>query len=623
MQRWNAWLLAIGLLLSAMASGVIALQRLKTEQANRSVELILDYPDVSVWATAEGKSVSAWLRSFSTPFSVALTEGTLAQWGMPVPGDVPAYLLSEARFQQAKRMLALKARVALTPPADAPAIEVRSMSGAKFWVVGDPEAIQSLGLGLDPEQVAQVRAGGKPIVGRLFNPPAVSPLALRGSLLLTREQGATLIIFAGDQVLGYRRGVRATAENIRAHALRFGAIEFARQMGAGTLALTAPENTVRVHSISLAESLTLSPQEIVERLERAVQERNIRALYLRAAGADTAMLRELIQSLEQKLRRSGYAVRESGARPFEPLQPALWLFALSGLGVGVLLGWLATQVRSGGIWALAPLGLGVVCALLALLPAGRKLIALAAAIAFPTVGMIALAGLTRRAQRMSAEHNTSSLRLERVANALVIPFGWSLMGALHVVGLLGETPFLIKADQFVGVKVAHGLPLLLVLSFYAAYVAGRWDFWREWLARPMLWGQVVLALVILGAVGFMLIRTGNEAPGAVPDWELRLRALLETVMNVRPRTKEFLIGHPALVIGVAMALAGHTRWLPLTMFLATIGQVSIVNTFCHLHTPLLVSLQRTGWGIVIGVALGVALLTLLRRLNLSLTTLVR
>ena len=120
--------------------------------------------------------------------------------------------------------------------------------------------------------------------------------------------------------------------------------------------------------------------------------------------------------------------------------------------------------------------------------------------------------------------------------------------------------------------------------------------------------------MVLGAVGLMLIRTGNEAPGAVPDWELRLRALLESIMQVRPRTKEFLIGHPALVVGAWLLLTGRTRFLPLAMFLATIGQASMVNTFCHLHSPLLVSLQRTGWGILLGVGLGLLVLGVLRSL---------
>jgi len=601
--RLSGGLLALGLMVSSLAAGVLALQRLRVEQANRAVEVVLDYPDVAQWASASGKPVAAWLRGFTMPFSVALTEGTLADWGMPIGAPTPTYLLSEARFQQAKRVLALKARVELQPPQDAPAVEVRSQSGARFWVVGDPLAITQLGLGLDPVQVAQVRAGGKPIVARLINPQGITPLALRGSLLFAREQGASLLIFAGDQVLGYRPGLQATAHNIQANAMRFGAIEFAKQAGAGNLTQAIPQHTVRVHSVGLAESLLLSPGEIVERLERAAQERNIRVLYLRAAGADTPTLRDILQQLERRLHRAGYAIRESGARPFEALQPPVWQFALVGLGVGVLAGWALTLFRRVGVWAFAPLALGVAFALLCLLPLGRKAVALAAALLFPTVGVVAMAWL---AQGVAPN-------LWQGARLLLVPFAWSLMGALHIVGLLAETPFLIKADQFAGVKLAHALPLLLVLVFYTAWVIGRWDFWREWLTHPVLWGQALLALVVLGAVGLMLIRTGNEAPGAVPDWELRLRALLESVMQVRPRTKEFLIGHPALVVGAWLLLTGRTRFLPLVMFLATIGQASVVNTFCHLHSPLLVSLQRTGWGILLGVGLGLLVLGVLTR----------
>ena len=601
--RLSGGLLALGLMVSSLAAGVLALQRLRVEQANRAVEVVLDYPDVAQWASASGKTVAAWLRGFTMPFSVALTEGTLADWGMPVAAPTPTYLLSDARFQQAKRMLALKARVELQPPQDAPAVEVRSQSGARFWVVGDPLAITQLGLGLDPVQVAQARAGGKPIVARLINPQGITPLALRGSLLFAREQGASLLIFAGDQVLGYRPGLQATAHNIQANAMRFGAIEFAKQAGAGNLTQAIPQYTVRVHSIGLAESLLLSPSEIVERLERAAQERNIRVLYLRAAGADTATLREILQQLERRLHRAGYAIRESGARPFGALQPPAWQFALVGLGVGILAGWVLTLFRRAGGWAFAPLALGVAFALLCLHPLGRKAVALAAALLFPTVGMAAMAWLAQGA----------APNLWQGARLMLVPFAWSLMGALHIVGLLAETPFLVKADQFAGVKVAHALPLLLVLVFYTAWVIGRWDFWREWLTHPVLWGQALLALVVLGAVGLMLIRTGNEAPGAVPDWELRMRALLESVMQVRPRTKEFLIGHPALVVGAWLLLTGRTRFLPLVMFLATIGQASVVNTFCHLHSPLLVSLQRTGWGILLGVGLGLLVLGVLTR----------
>ena len=103
--RLSGGLLALGLMVSSLVAGVLALQRLRVEQANRAVEVVLDYPDVAQWASASGKTVAAWLRGFTMPFSVALTEGTLAEWGMPVAAPTPTYLLSDARFQQAKRML--------------------------------------------------------------------------------------------------------------------------------------------------------------------------------------------------------------------------------------------------------------------------------------------------------------------------------------------------------------------------------------------------------------------------------------------------------------------------------------------------------------------------------------
>jgi hypothetical protein len=115
-------------------------------------------------------------------------------------------------------------------------------------------------------------------------------------------------------------------------------------------------------------------------------------------------------------------------------------------------------------------------------------------------------------------------------------------------------------------------------------------------------------LLVLLAVVLMLMRTGNEAPGAVSDIELRLRALLENLMNVRPRTKEFLIGHPALVLALMLLIQHRRAWLPLAMLLGAIGQVSVVNTFCHLHSPLAVSLLRVAWGAGLGVGLGLSIL---------------
>ncbi|GBC93937.1 hypothetical protein HRbin15_02439 [bacterium HR15] len=613
MERINRYLLVLGLLLSSAVAGRIAFERWRVEARNRSVELILDYSEVAALAASERKPVSEWLSRFSTPLSVALTEGTLQEWGARYEsGSGPLYVLTPDRYRQAKIALALKARVELKPPAQTPYVTVQSTEGGRFAVLGDPEWVAQLGLGLDPSQVRAVQAGRAQVVARLNNFPGIDAFAIRGTLQQLHQQGATLLVFAADQVLGFREHIKTTAQAIRAFGMRYGSIEFGKQAGDTQLSLLMPEHTVRLHSISATEAVTLAPGELVERLERAAQERNIRALYLRIGAGDTEQLRAVVQSLERALTRSGFTIRASGARPFQPLEPPPWLFPFIGLGVGILAGWLARQLGASRWLEWLPALLGVLLALLCLVPEGRKLVALAAAVLFPTVGLIMLPAIMGvRASEPGGYY------VPKLLSLLIFPFGWSLMGALHIVGLLAGSAFLIKADQFVGIKVAHVLPLLLVGAFYAAYAVGSWDFWRRWLQQPIFWWQAGVAMMVLLALVLMLIRTGNEAPGAVSDLELRARALLENLMNVRPRTKEFLIGHPALVVALALLMANRRTWLPLAMLLGTIGQVSVVNTFCHLHSPLVVSLLRVVWGAGIGIVLGLLLVGLFRKSELG------
>ena len=84
-----------------------------------------------------------------------------------------------------------------------------------------------------------------------------------------------------------------------------------------------------------------------------------------------------------------------------------------------------------------------------------------------------------------------------------------------------------------------------------------------------------------------------------------MRNFLNDVMGVRPRSKEFLIGYPMTLLLFWLG-ASKRNWI-LTIP-AVIGQVSLVNTYAHIHTALLMSLQRSFNGLVLGIVLGVLLL---------------
>jgi hypothetical protein len=115
---------------------------------------------------------------------------------------------------------------------------------------------------------------------------------------------------------------------------------------------------------------------------------------------------------------------------------------------------------------------------------------------------------------------------------------------------------------------------------------------------------VVAFLILAGAGLFILMRSGNEPLFGVGELETQLRAKLEALLYARPRTKEFLIGHPLLLAGILWHLRGRVALGYLGIVGGSIGLASVTNTFCHLHIPIALSLLRTFWGVLLGLVIG-------------------
>lgn len=219
----------------------------------------------------------------------------------------------------------------------------------------------------------------------------------------------------------------------------------------------------------------------------------------------------------------------------------------------------------------------------------------------------------------------------------------ALVGCLFIVGLLGETRFMVQIYPFAGVKVAHLLPLLLAVLL-AGWRISRplpvppWSLRslgatvRRWGKSSLKYWHLAVGLVALVVVYVYLTRTGNDAPVPVTGLEQAMRSGLTNLLAIRPRTKEFLIGYPAFLLA-AYALAsprvrgwaaGAPPWCQTALRLlwlaaasgALIPLVSLNNTFSHIHTPLEISLWRTFNGLWLGTVIAslvVALLGLVLR----------
>jgi hypothetical protein len=130
-------------------------------------------------------------------------------------------------------------------------------------------------------------------------------------------------------------------------------------------------------------------------------------------------------------------------------------------------------------------------------------------------------------------------------------------------------------------------------------------------STPINLGTAALALAGIAAVALVLMRRGNAPAVGVSATEAKVRAALQDTI-IRPRTKEVLL-HPLAIV----ALGGEWPvWFSNLLLLAgVIGQGSIVDTFAHYHTPLLISLLRTVYGLAFGAVLGVASLVVVRALR--------
>ena len=119
-------------------------------------------------------------------------------------------------------------------------------------------------------------------------------------------------------------------------------------------------------------------------------------------------------------------------------------------------------------------------------------------------------------------------------------------------------------------------------------------------------GELALSAVVLAALLVMALRSDNVSD--VPAFELAFRDFLERTLVVRPRTKEILIGYPALMLYFYVKqkdLVPHYR--EALRLAATLAFCSAMNTFCHFHTRLQLSVIRVlnGWwlGLLIGCVL--------------------
>ena len=646
--------LTVALVAGLLAALFVAAYRAKEERASRRVELAMDYPDFSALARSyaynEEQLLVALRRAGLT--SLAVSE----ELGANVDSGTAAVLLPGAQ---------LIAQARLSPLSEPTLARLARRSALRadelYLLIYDPREVaryrQAVGLHLGPHAVRTLHASSPTILAirsqydffstlGLGLPAEPMALASRLQLLLVPriqnderfgkpeidalfasfmngEKPSTAIFFgARNEVLGYPDHLDDVAADLKATGINFGSIEvYDRnqiQKGNEGLAERAIERTTRVQAISKLELDKLDFETVIARYLLGVRERNVRVVYLRPFlhqqnGLSLEMTNvEMIRRIADGLRQRGYKLGRATPVPLFPINPLIIALVSLTVPTVYLLLFEAFGIRRPRlVWALLILDLILLALGYALHHdlVVRKFLALAGAIGFATLAVVAIPrAFTAPEPRKFFGCVVAGLRTVGAA------LGVSALGALVVVGLVSVPLLMEEIDTFTGVKLVIVVPPLLafLLYVYTRRFGNEPPGIGQSAFAPVRIYQLAILGVLLGSAYIYLARSGNTSDITPSSFELALRSNLTALLGVRPRFKEFLIGWPLLMLLPALRLEHRrlTGWI--FAVAAAVATSDVVDTFSHLHTPLLVSLLRVINGTVIGCIVGVLLIAIYR-----------
>ena len=668
--------LIVVLCLSIVSSILVSIIRWRVEADNRRVEMACDYSELSELCLQWGYDIDAFLWELKEAGinSIVIEEETLEtlssegrltfitgeevnrfQYLAPVQAvflkglvkqDIEKYTFivtsDFALGENIERILVEKLGKKKVNRIEGDSYERPLMVLSVYGV--DEKEISRIGIGFLTEKIERITSYGLKSILLLTNGPFISESSIQTLFSTVNDwRNISAVIFSGDSILGYPGFLDSVRRQLDIAGVKLGIVEFLNQDGLGEVTKNLYQKIVRVHSISPEEVVSikqgggLDVSRLITRFQRAVKERNVRLLYIRLPFISGSSENLQIQSHLDYIRGIKVAILGSNfkmgfSQPFKSFPSLLNLLRLPIFLVILILPlWLISLHRS--------LSLGFyyfyLFASLALIlffwqeRLFIQIVALIAALSFPllalTFGLLLPESLMLRTRRKGNISRAVWLFLKVTIT--------TLFGGLLIACLLSRLDFMLKVHQFRGVKASFILPLIMglfllsgwreqslkekgLIRFYVGKVS-------EFLSRKVEFKHLlILSILALGGI-VLLLRSGNYPGPFLWGIETRAREILEKLLIVRPRIKEFFIGHPLMILGIYLYLKGKfgkkenlglkTKSWQSFVILGLIGQVSIINSFCHAHTPLVISLTRTINGVWLGIIIGILLVSIVRR----------
>jgi Family of unknown function (DUF5693) len=483
-----------------------------------------------------------------------------------------------------------------------------------YFIEGDTDEdpkIEDKSLGyFDTETYEEIVSNGFQVVPRIKNDFTSSEKdghfnneTMVKQLLKFPKNEVDKVLFIGKEVVGYdgtsKDKMIKYAKQLKVNDYDVVTIEGTEQKGMQTFAKEMNYDVERLYS----ENRT-SENAASERLSRAVKERNIRTLLVKVEKLDDktadAEFKQMINEIQDFHAEVPGYFKTGEAQPFADMKDYKLLQLFAFLGGSVYLALAARSVHR-KLTMLALIGGLAISAGYLLLGIGMLLkgFALLVAVAGPIWAVLRV----RRVENMN-----------RIVLNYVVAAGIVFMGAWFVVSLLYGDPYLYKLEEFRGIKVLLALPIIVTAVVLGLQINHASSLKRliSYINSPVRYWHVLVLMVVAVIGAYYLSRSGNT--GTASALELTLRSKLEQLMFVRPRTKEFLIGFPFFVFGLYL-FRRYAGIASAFLVVGVIGFASMMNTFTHLHIPLMLSVLRSVYALVIGLVIGLVMIAVYKAIK--------
>lgn len=510
--------------------------------------------------------------------------------------------------------------------------------------------LMQLSLGFDSKKVAIVQSCGLKIVPLTFHYQGWSSEEYTKAVISQYKNygiNPEYVIDYGQEVLGYPDSLPIAQEFFKTNHIKLGLVETSVQMGNNSILglndmiKNLNYDTVRVFNIAKVMQKKFQNynysggQEIENIMYRAVTERNIRAVYFRPFMLnDNTYVTDFTEYEKTfhhlKARLADHDIKFGAAEPIPPVFQTILAKILISLGAMAGSVFLFDQLfkihrRTQQILLL----LGVVVTFImfyAMEDTATIIFSIISAIIFPTIAMLYF--VYRAKENYGNYMITSKTKMNLIIiRDLILTCMISLLGALLTSGMLSNIEYMLEINTFRGIKISQLVPMMLFLFIYLAYFGFRnkehernevklnFQDIKE-LALVNIKLIYVLCGILALIIGYIYIaRTGHQTNVKASTLEIVFRDFLENHFLARPRTKEFLFAFPSMMLGLYMAFKGSKMWIFIFGTAAVIGQTSIVNTFCHIRTPLYISLVRESYAILLGIIIGLICIICLEAAN--------